>query len=121
MKLTNKIAFASALSLILSFQCSSAADLTKAVDKAKAAVTPGEFVLTGTQVRNIHNGKTPSTYNICVKNEKDTATMKVTYDGQSETIAPGECKNVTGMKIEATPSEKLTGSIHIVATYHHKK
>ena len=107
-------------SYLVSFQAS-AADSSQIAAKAKAAVTPGEFVLTGTQVKKIHEGKTERAYNICVKSEQGSASMKVTYDGQVETITPGECKDVKGKKIEATAAEKLTGSNHIVATYHQNK
>jgi hypothetical protein len=47
--------------------------------------------------------------------------MKVMADGKDETLQPGDCKNITGKKIEATPAEALSGNTHIVATFHHQK
>ena len=96
-----------------------AAETSATVDKMKAAVTPGEFVLTGSEVKRIHEGKQARDYKICVKAEKDAAPMNVTYDGQSVTVPVGDCKDVVGKRIEAMPAEALSGSAHIVATFHH--
>lgn len=90
-------------------------------EKMKAAVTPGEFMLTGSEVKKIHSGKEAREYRICVKAEKESAPMKVIADGKDTTLQPGDCKNVTGKKIEATPAQPLTGSAYIVATFHHEK
>ena len=98
-----------------------AAETSATVDKMKAAVTPGEFVLTGSEVKKIHESTHARDYKICVKAEKDAAPMKVMYDGQSVTVPAGECKEVTGKQIQATPAQALSGSAHIVATFHHQK
>jgi hypothetical protein len=98
-----------------------AAGTGETTDKLKAAVTPGEFVLTGSEVKTIHSGKSAREYRVCVKAEKDSAPMKVMADGKEETLQPGDCKAVSGKKIVAAPAQTLTGSAHIVATYHHEK
>jgi hypothetical protein len=97
------------------------ADTPETLEKMKAAVTPGEFVLTGSEVKKIHQGKEAREYRICVKAEKEAAPMKVMYDGQTATLSPGDCRDISGKKIEATPAQALSGSAHIVATYHHEK
>lgn len=94
-----------------------AMDTSTMADKAKAAVTPGEFSLSGTQSKTIHNGKAARTYNVCVKAEATAAPMKVQHDGQSETLQPGDCKDVRGKDIEAMPASALSGDTHIVATF----
>lgn len=96
-------------------------DTPKTIDEMKAAVTPGEFVLTKSEIEKIHEGKDAREYRICVKAEKDAAPMKVTYDGQTAIVSPGDCKNISGKKIDATPAQALSGSAHIVATFHHEK
>jgi hypothetical protein len=92
-----------------------------AADGKGAGLIPGQFVLTGSKVKKIYTGKLPRDYRVCVKAEKDSAPMKVTFDEQQSTLQPGDCKDVTGKKIEATPAEALTGSTHIVATFHREK
>ncbi|HEY6645095.1 hypothetical protein [Povalibacter sp.] len=47
--------------------------------------------------------------------------MKVMYDGHETILNPGDCQDVTGRKIEATPEHALMGDSHIVATFHHVK
>lgn len=111
------IAAVSLLSSLAGF----AAETPATVDKMKAAVTPGELVLTGSEVKKMHEGKEAKEYRICVKTEKDAAPMKVMYDGQETVLKPGECKDVSGKKIDAMPEHALTGSAHIVATFHHVK
>jgi hypothetical protein len=98
-----------------------AADTTAMVDKMKAAVTPGEIVLTGSEVKKIHEGKDASEYRVCVKAEKEAAPMKLTYDGQEAVLKPGDCKEIMGKDINATPAQALSGSAHIVATFHRVK
>jgi len=98
-----------------------ASDTPATVDKMKAALTPGEFVLSGSQVKKLHDDKQAKEYRVCVKNEKDSSSMKVMYDGQEAVLRPGDCMDVTGKKISATPEHELTGGAHIVATFHHEK
>ncbi|HEY6645096.1 hypothetical protein [Povalibacter sp.] len=49
------------------------ADTPAAVDEIKAAVTPGEIALTGSETKTIHKGSEAKKYRICVKTEKDAA------------------------------------------------
>jgi len=117
-----KVAFTLAAIAIALFSSSMfAADTSETVDKLKAAVTPGEIVLTGSDVKKIHEGKDAREYRVCVKTEKDAAPMKLLYDGREAILKPGDCKDVSGKKIDATPEHALTGSAHIVATFHHVK
>jgi hypothetical protein len=105
--------------------CSSVAfaDDTSSVttDKLKAAMSPGEFVLTGSDVKTIHDSSTAHQYRVCLKREQGEADLKVMYDDQEARVKLGDCKTVTGKKIEATPSSALTGDERIVATYHREK
>lgn len=95
---------------------------SKTMDEIKAALKPGEFVLTGSEVKTLHSSKDEAReYRVCVKAQKETAPMKVMADDMQETVQPGECKNVSGKRIVATPAEPLSGSAHIVGTYHHEK
>lgn len=98
-----------------------AADTPAAIDKMKAAVTPGEIALTGSEVKNIHNGKEAKEYRVCVKTEAEAAPLRLRYDGQEAVLKPGDCKDVTGKIIDATPAQALTGKAHIVATFHSAK
>jgi len=96
-------------------------DTSATADKMKAAVTPGELVLTGSEVKNIHEGKEAKEYRVCVKTETQAAPMRVMYDGQEVALKPGDCTEVSGKKIDVTPEHALTGKAHIVATFHHVK
>lgn len=95
-------------------------DTSATADTMKAAVTPGELVLTGSEVKNIHEGKEAKEYRVCVKTETQAAPMRVIYDGQEVALKPGDCTEVSG-KIDVTPEHALTGKAHIVATFHHVK
>jgi hypothetical protein len=98
------------------------ADNTDATtDKVKAAVTPGEMVLSGNDVKSIHTGSSVAKYRVCVKKEQGDAEMKLTYDDQDTLLKSGHCKTVSGKAISATPSKPLAGSDRIVATYHRVK
>lgn len=107
--------------VLLSSSAAFAADTPAVVDKMKAAVMPGEVAITGSEVKKIHDGKEAKEYRVCVKTEKDAAPMKLRYDGQEAVLKPGDCKEVAGKMIEATAAQALTGSAHIVATFHHVK
>jgi hypothetical protein len=98
-----------------------AADTPAAVDKMKAAVTPGEFVITGTETKTIHEAKVARAQKVCVKKEKEAASLKLTYDGQQAVLTPGECKTISAKKMEATPEHPLTDGAHIVVTVHRIK
>lgn len=119
--MNTKLLLATALAL-LGASAAFAGDKTEAtMDKMKAAVTPGEFDLTGKEVKTIHHGKTAEEYRVCVKPGDEAAAMKVIYDGKQQTLQPGDCKDVTGMSINATAAVPLSGSQHIMATYHEVK
>nr|WP_298726712.1 hypothetical protein [uncultured Steroidobacter sp.] len=116
--MNTKLLLATVLAL-LGASAAFAGEKTEAtMDRMKAAVTPGEIALTGKEVKTIHHGKTAEEYRVCVKPGDETAAMKVIYDGKQETVQPGDCKDVIGMRINATPAEPLSGSQHIMATYH---
>jgi hypothetical protein len=91
------------------------------MDTIEAALVPGRFVSDGSDVKKIHDGKIARDFRICVKGAADTASMKVTYDAQSVMLAPGECRDIVGKTIEATPAVALAGAAHIVATAHGAK
>ncbi|MFC4308489.1 hypothetical protein ACFPN2_05285 [Steroidobacter flavus] len=104
--------------------CSSAfaGEKTEAtMDKMKAAVTPGEIDLTGQEVKTIHDSQTAKDYKVCVKASNEAAAMKLRYDGQEATVQPGDCKEVTAKRINATAATPLSGSQHIMATFHEVK
>jgi hypothetical protein len=96
-------------------------DTSAGMDKMKAAVTPGEIVLTGSEVKKIHDGKKAKEYRVCVKTETEAAPMKLSYDGEHKVLMPGDCQTVMGKKIEASPANPLTGKSHIVATFEQPK
>lgn len=121
MTMNNRVFAGILASASLISAAANAADTPKVVDAVKAAVTPGELVLTGHEVKNIHNGDKSNAYRICVKAEKDSAPAKVTVDGKPVSVAPGGCSNVDGKKIDVTPEAALTGSKHIVVTFHETK
>jgi tryptophanyl-tRNA synthetase len=94
-------------------------DTSATSDKVKAAVTPGEFVLTGSDVKTIHDGSSARQYRVCLKREQGATDMKVRYDDNEANVKLGDCKTVTGRKIEATPSSALHHDERIVGTFHH--
>ena len=110
-----------AATLLLASTAVFAADTPAVVDKMKAAVTPGEIVFTGSEVKRIHEGKEAKEYRVCVKTARDAAPLRLLYDGQQAILKPGDCKDVVGKNIDATPAQALTGSAHIVATFHRVK
>jgi hypothetical protein len=91
------------------------------MDIVEASLVPGKFVSTGSDLKKIHDGKIARDFRICVKEAADTASMKVTYDVRSVMLAPGECRDIVGKTIEATPARALAGAAHIVATAHEAK
>ncbi|HTT01481.1 MAG TPA: hypothetical protein VMG11_05270 [Steroidobacteraceae bacterium] len=97
------------------------ADTASETDKLKAAVTPGEFVLTGTDVKTINDSSSPRQYRVCLKKEEGEADMKISYDDNQTRVKLGDCKTVVGKKIEATPTSSLGSNERIVGTYHHVK
>lgn len=93
---------------------------SETTDKLKAAVTPGEFVLTGSDVKTINDSGKLRRYRICAKREQGGATdLKVSYDDKDTMIKVGDCKTVVGRKIDATAATSLAADQHIVGTYHH--
>jgi hypothetical protein len=89
----------------------------KALDQAKAAVTPGEVVLTGTEMKTLHDSKDPVAYRVCVKQEPTAGAVKVTTGINDMTLQPGDCGNVTGMHITATPETALSGAQRSIVTF----
>jgi hypothetical protein len=93
---------------------------SEATDKVKAAVTPGEFVLTGSDVKTINDSGKLRRYRVCAKREEGGSTdLKVSYDDKDTMVKLGDCKTVVGRKIEATAATTLASDQHIVGTYHH--
>src|SRR6516165_8929514 len=74
-----KTAFSVAAALVLGSAAEVAlSDNTDATaDRIKAAVTPGEMVLSGSDVKSIHTGSTVAKYRVCMKKEQGDAEMKV--------------------------------------------
>ena len=89
----------------------------KLLDEAKGAVTPGQVVLTGSEVKTLHDGKDIDAYRVCVKADKEAGTVKVMNDAKFVTIKPGDCQQVAGMKITATPALPLSGTQHSTVTF----
>jgi hypothetical protein len=107
---------------VLGFSSAFAEEKTEAtMDKMKAAVTPGEIDLTGKEVKTIHDSQTAKDYKVCVKASDESAAMKLRYDDQEATVQPGDCKEVTAKRINATAAVPLSGSQHIMATFHEVK
>ncbi len=106
---------------VLGFSAAFAGEKTDATMDKMVAVTPGEFDLTGHEVKTIHNSQTAKDYKVCVKTGGETASMKLRYDDQEATLQPGECTEVTARRINATAAEAMTGSQHIMGTFHEVK
>ena len=90
-------------------------------DQAKAAVTPGEIVLTGSDTKTLRDSKDISNYQVCVKADKEAGSVMVMSGSTSKTLAPGECGVVTGSRITAMPSKPLTGARHATVTIHERE
>jgi len=97
------------------------ADLSVVFDGVKAAATPDEITLTGSESKRLYVGENPREYRVCVKWERRSAPLRVTADGRDWTLKPGDCEFVTGKRIHATPAQPLRGTAHIVATFHYEK
>lgn len=90
----------------------------KIADQARAAVTPGEVVLTGSDSKTLHKGDEAHSYRICVKPEEHASSVRVTSDAVSPvSLKPGECQIVSGMQITATPEKPLTGAMRSTVTF----
>jgi|SwirhisoilCB1_FD_contig_41_5864732_length_444_multi_7_in_0_out_0_1 hypothetical protein len=89
-------------------------------DQAKAAVTPGEVVLTGSDTKTLRDSKDISSYQVCVKADKEAGSVMVMSGATSKTLAPGECGVVSGSRITAMPSKPLTGATHSTVTIHER-
>jgi hypothetical protein len=109
-----------ALSLGSGFALAQEHSSSDTTDKLKAAVTPGEFVLNGSDVKTINDSGKLRRYRICAKRESGGATdLKVSSDDRDTTVKVGDCKTVVGRKIQATAATTLSADQHIVGTYHH--
>lgn len=115
---TKAVIYMAMVVVLLSDAVAFAADAPATIDKIKAAVKPGEMVLTGTEVKEIYEGKRAQQFHVCVKAQKEAAPIKLMHDGQETVVDPGDCRDVTARKIDAAPARELTGSEHIVATFH---
>jgi hypothetical protein len=91
--------------------------VAKAVDQAKAAVTPGEVVLTGRDMKTLHEGEDSAVYNVCVKADRNAGPVTVTGGSGTITLKPGDCHVVNGMRITATPEQPLTGAQRSTVTF----
>jgi hypothetical protein len=101
---------------------SGSGETNAATDKVKAAVTPGEFVLSGSDVKTINDSGKLRRYRVCLKKEQSGDTdLKINYDDRQTVVKLGDCKTVEGKKIEATPASSLSGDNHIVGTYHRER
>lgn len=89
-------------------------------DQAKAALTPGEVVLTGSDTRTLRDSDDISNYQVCVKADKEAGAVMVMSGSSSKTLSPGECAGITGGKITAMPAKPLTGSAHSTVTIHER-
>lgn len=89
-------------------------------DQAKAALTPGEVVLTGSDTKTLRDSKDISNYQVCVKADKEAGSVMVMSGANSKTLSPGECGSITGAKITAMPSKPLTGAMHSTVTIHER-
>lgn len=77
----------------------------------------GEVVLTGTEMKTLHDSKDPVAYRVCVKQEPTAGAVKVTTGINDMLLEPGDCGNVTGMHITATPEYALTGTMRSIVTF----
>jgi hypothetical protein len=87
----------------------------------KAAVIPGEVMLSGDDRKIVYDGGESREYRICVKAGRRSATLRVTADAKEWTLHPGDCDFVRGRRISATPAQPLHGNSRIVATFQHEK
>jgi hypothetical protein len=98
--------------LILGLAMAAAADL------ARAALTPGEVVLTGSDTRTLRDSEDIASYDICVKMDRQAGPVMVMSGSTSKTLAPGECGVITGGHITAMPAKPLPGASHSTVTIH---
>lgn len=97
-----------------------AADTSGTVHKLKAAVTPGEVAITGTDVKTLHDGAA-KTWRICVKSDIDSDSLALSVDATHVLVKPGDCIAVAGRRIKATSAQPLGKHGHIVVTFHEVK
>lgn len=116
MKKTTTLFAGALLAIAASASYAGSEKADKLVDQAKAAVTPGEVVLTGTDTKTLHDGKAQA-YRVCVKQESHAGSVKIMNDATSKTLEPGACENVSGARITATPSKPLVGDMRSTVTF----
>jgi hypothetical protein len=85
-------------------------------DQAKAAVTPGEVVLTGSQTKTLRDSKDVASYEVCVKPDREAGSVTVMSGSTHKTLAPGECGTLSGGHITAMPTKPLKGALHSTVT-----
>jgi len=84
----------------------------------RVAVTPGEVLLTGSDVTTINDSSLPTAYRICLDRERGHASLAVRVDGfDAAVIGLGACRIILGKQIEITPLTTLRGDEQIVASY----
>jgi hypothetical protein len=86
-------------------------------ERLQTEVTPGELLLTGSQVTSINDSSLPARYRVCMAHELGDADLIVRHDGEETRLKAGGCATVSGQEIELTPAIDLTGEQRIVATY----
>ena len=88
-----------------------AAPLTIAIASAMAqepfpTVTwsPGEVFLANGDTKTLAHSKTPRAARVCVAQKQRNAEIRITADDESVTVHPGDCVDVEGRIIRASPS-----------------
>lgn len=70
----------------------------------------GEFEVSNGDRFVLMHKRTPTEGRICVKDVPGVIPLKVTVDGESQSIVDGRCSNVIGKHIEVAPGAKLASS-----------
>lgn len=77
----------------------------------------GEFEIDNGQTKTLAHTKHDRDYRICVHKGADNVPLKIMHDGMESMVYPGDCADVEGMVIQATPGKKLEQGVVIIGRY----
>ena len=81
----------------------------------------GKFEVGNGEIQTIVHNKTDSLYRICVDNARYNVPLKLMYDGNTSTVTPGNCTDITAKEIRVEPSTRLGEDLVMVGKFEHIK
>lgn len=86
-----------------------------ATDTLLASV--GEFQLDNGETKTVLRGAQVKGYRVCMDEDRDAVTLKVTYDGKVALVEPGECQLIMATKIKLASAARLHDGMTLIGSF----